>query len=124
MPWPQVGNPISAQCSGPIGEVGSWFHAPAGAGAAPDAGVDPGLRSATAAIAAAAAPVLSRSRRVSRTLGCSVAMLYLCSDVPSSSPSADRLMERVDGHSVAATAAGPRRRFCAAAGVSGISRKG
>src|SRR6516225_10983810 len=60
MPAPQAGNPMSPQCRGPIGDAGSWFHAPGGGWA------DAGRRNApTPSTTAAAPPVLSSSRRVS-----------------------------------------------------------
>src|SRR5512132_1046909 len=96
MPCPQVGNPMSPQCRGPIGDAGSWFHAPTGgACVVPAARVDPGLGSETTAITAAAAPAFSSSLRVSRTFGCSVVMIWPPFRPTSSEPSADGLMARV-----------------------------
>src|SRR5689334_17724479 len=69
VPVPQVGNPMVFQCSGPIGDAGSWFHATVVAARAGLENNDAGPRSETTPIAAAVAPAaFNRSRRVSSAM--------------------------------------------------------
>src|ERR1700758_2714343 len=79
---PQTGNPMVLQCSGPIGDAGSWFHGAAAAAWAGPASKDgTGPPSVAAPVAAAVAPaVLNRSRRVSSAM--SPSLCPACGSAP------------------------------------------